>query len=202
MPGNLDRQSIFGSYPGRGFLGGALTSSNKSVPAKTVCNRQTITPPWGAEGCRLLKPILVPTRVGEISAYMGLVLPPAEMPRPISYPGWENLGRGMSGLLLLTTHIITTTSHQPSTITIKLDESIANEVFHHQVQYGCQRRDRVILTHGSIVSAFLGIGRCRLQVDVMASQIVGREMRVIKFIFLWVSLSTTCGNIQCLHSVS
>jgi hypothetical protein len=89
------------------------------------------------------------------------------------------------------------------TITIKLDESIANEVFHHQVQYGCQRRDReVISTHGSIVSA-LGIGRCRLQVDVLASQIVGREMKVnLTIIILWVSLSTTCGNIQCLHSVS
>ena len=39
-------------------------------------------------------PIAEATQVGEISAYMGLVLLPAEIARPISYPGWENLGRG------------------------------------------------------------------------------------------------------------
>ena len=39
-------------------------------------------------------PIAEATQVGEISAYMGLVPLPAEIARPISYPGWENLGRG------------------------------------------------------------------------------------------------------------
>ena len=136
MPGNLDRQSIFGSYPGRGFLGGALTSSNKSVPAKTVCNGQTITPPWGAEGCRLPKPILVPTRVWEISAYMGLVLPPAEMPRPISYPGWENLGRGMSGLLYIPTpNRNTITPTMGFSVVVTARDDIEDHDFYHSLVY-------------------------------------------------------------------